>query len=537
MSEEDEHQTKVTQNISGRADTVIGVVRELIAHVHVYFPERAFLYIFFSIFTLAAIVGIYLFWNTTKPAFEAASEGETLIILASFSGGSKDAEFDPRRILKDPIQNRLNRIQMATGQALRMEEWTQDAISTAGQAKELGEKYGATLVIWGEYDDVIGVRTYIEIIKEVPQPDAQLAGVLLPVASLAPSSEQGKEIGRVPLNCLSVDLPYQADYLTTLSMGILQVARHELGDAIKFFSESLNAASHTTGDACVVNPHQAYYWRGLSYALITDYPQAKADFDQALALFPDFPLALAQRGNALLAMGYPADAQQDFLSGLALIYPEDSRSRAALLGNIGLTHELLGEFDAAENYYREALVLNQIAQDPGSLALDWLHLGSLAIRRGQNSQAGEYFDKALLNYKEARDGNGQAVVIGNQGLIKYQDKDYPGALSNFETAKKLCRETGDVNGQAVQLIRIGKVYIATKELDSAEKNFAQALALSEASGSIYGKAMAHVGLGEVAYHRGDFTTMKNHLTQAHILLNGIRSPDAAAVQQVLEQIE
>ena len=535
---EDENETQVTQNISGRADTVIGVVRELIAHIHVHFPEKAFLYIFLSILALAAVIaGVYLLSNTTKPAFAAASEGETLIILASFSGGSKDAEFDPRRILKGPIQNRLDRIQMATGQTLRMEEWTQDAISTSGQAKELGQQYGATIVIWGEYDDVIGVRTYVEIIKDVPQPDAQLADVLLPVAILAPSPDQGKEIGRVPLDCLSVDLPYQADYLTTLSLGILHVARHEFGDAIELFSQSLNAASHTVDDACVVTPYQAYYWRGLSYALLTDYPHAKADFDQALMLFPDFPLALAQRGNAFLALGNPIDAQKDYQTALTLIYPEDSRGRAALLGNIGLTHELLGTLDVAENYYHEALALNEIEQDPGSLALDWLHLGSLAIRRGQNSQAGEYFDRSLAYYKEAKDRNGQSLVIGNFGLIKYQDKDYPGALSDFETAMKICKEAGDLNGQAIQLIRIGKVYIATSELDSAQESFAQALALSEKSGAIHGQAMAYLGLGEAAYYRDDISGMKSYFIQAYTLLDAIRSPDAEAVRQVLEQME
>jgi tetratricopeptide (TPR) repeat protein len=520
-------------NIDAPKSVLVPNARNVINKI--YLPNSIILFI--SLFLIIAVAaGIYLIVSKPEFAFKPAQNGETLVILASFSGGSKDAEFDPLRILRKPIQNRLERLGMLQDEKMRLEEWIQP-ISTAQQARELGKKYGATLIIWGEFDDIIGVRTYVEIMKDVPQPDAQQSGNLLPVAPFVSSMEQVNEIGRVPINCLIDDLPHQGDYLTTLAMGILQLTHHDFSGASELFSQSLDAANVTANGLCAITPQHAYYWRGLSYSLLENYPKALADFDQALALQPDFLLALAQRGNANIAMGNPAASQQDYQSALALLYPEDRKGQAALYGNIGLTYELLDQFDHAESYYQKALEINIADDQPEALALDWLHLGSLAIRKHQYDIADENLHRSLKFYNDAKNQQGKAVVLGDLGVIQFEQKDYSGALELFEQALSIRQKMGDKNGEARQLIRIGQVYLTENDTDTAQLQFEQALSISTQTGSIYGQAMAHLGLGMTAYQRKDIPNARDHLQEAYNLLSSIASPDAKTVHNILDQFK
>jgi tetratricopeptide (TPR) repeat protein len=532
----DAKEIRVDQRVEhSRIKNMIGVVMG-----NVTFNEIDALTKFAVFFTPALIIVLaataWWFYDRPTLAFEPAKDGEMLVVLASFSGGSKDAEFNPLRILREPIQSRLERMGMQQDEKIRLEEWV-EPVSTARQARELGEKYNATLVIWGEFDDVIGVRTYVEILKDVPQPYAQQAGSLLPVTSPVASVEEATEIGRVPIDCLLNDLPHQGEYLTTLSMGILQLTNYDFSIASEQFSQSLQAVTATAGGQCAISPQYAYYWRGLSYSLQENYPRALADFNQALLIQPEFLFALVQRGNANLAMGNPAVSLQDYQTALTLLYPEDERGRAALLGNMGLTHELLGQHDLAENHYREALKIDEAHRDPEALALDWLHLGNLALRKNDLALADENLKRSLEYYGEAENPSGQAVVLGNLGIIEYQQNDYVGALRLFQEALSKSQDADDKNGQARQLVRISQVYLKQQNAETSQQSLEQALALSQQTGSLYGQAMAHVGLGLTANQRQDMAQARSHLEEAFRLLQGIHSPDARTVQDVLDQLK
>src|SRR3990172_7381306 len=173
----------------------------------------------------------------TPPAFEPAREDETLIVVAAFAGRLSDLEVYPERYIRDALRERVERLNL-TGQTARLEMWT-TPVATQHEARALGESYRATLVVWGEFDDVGGVRTFVEIMRDVPQPDVQQSGDRLPLATLP--SEQSR-VGDVSRECLLDGLPRQADYLATLSLGLIRLIRFEREQAEFYFTQAIESA-------------------------------------------------------------------------------------------------------------------------------------------------------------------------------------------------------------------------------------------------------------------------------------------------------
>jgi tetratricopeptide (TPR) repeat protein len=478
--------------------------------------------IFAALFSYDRVVA-YL---NNRPIFPIAKDGETLLILAPYQGEMKALAFAPERQVREALQTRLQRLALQ-GIAARLEE-RPEPFDSARQARQVGERYRAALVVWGEFDDLSGVRTFVEIIPPLPQPEVQQSGELLP---LAPLDSQQAELGRIPPACLQQGLPQQADALATLSLGLLRLGQQDYGGAESYFSQALEAAPGNS--ACPGTANRAYYWRGLASALQERFPQARQDLDRAVAMEPDFALALAQRGAVSLALGDPAAAQQDYQASLEQIYPEDQAGRAVLLGNLGLALEQQGQYRLAEVSYRQALALDQARKDTAAQALDWLHLGSLALRQEQLSGAEAGFKQAFELYRQAGSQRGQAAAQGNLGLLSFHRQDYAAARAAFQHALEMDRANGYRSGEARQLLRLGLVDLREQQVESARQQYSAALAIYQSTGSPYGQAMAYIGLGLVENELGDQAAALEALQTALRLLEATGSPEAETVKKAL----
>jgi len=479
-----------------------------------------------GIFNIPTLLGLL----PTPMAFEPARADETLVIIAPFAGSLSDFKIFPERYIRDALRERVDRLNMA-GTPARLEMWTAP-LATQREARAVGEAYSATLVIWGEFDDVGGIRTFVEIMHEVPQPDIEQSGNWLPLVMLP--SEQA-EISHVSRDCLVEGVPRQADYLATLSLGMIQLIHQRRDQAEELFTRAIESVQ-SKGD-CQQDAHQAYYWRGLVRGLQEHFPEALDDLNQALRLNPEFKLALAQRGIVHLAIGRADAAQADFEAALALTYPEDQANRAALLGNIGLALELQGELDQALEHYQQSWQINQESDDMIAQALDLGHFGSLYQRKGQLEVALNYHTQALTLCQQTNFRQGEAVALGNIGLIYYQQQDYDNALRFYQEALTIDEAIKYSLGQARQLIRIGLVYLKQQEPETALQFFNQSLALYETAGSLYGQAQAQIGIGLAENQRGNTTVALSRLQEALRLLETIGSPDAEVVHRAIEQVQ
>lgn len=86
---------------------------------------------------------------------------------------------------------------------------------------------------------------------------------------------------------------------------------HDFDRAIAYYDTALMLFAHPLAGEVYVDRGIAYYWKGL-------LGRAIADFDTALAIYPEEPRALANRGAAYLELNQPSRALTDLTAALRI---------------------------------------------------------------------------------------------------------------------------------------------------------------------------------------------------------------------------
>ncbi|GEM_PF-7111621 len=501
-------------------------------------PSRKPRYVWIIYFTaiLLSIAGTSL--ASTAPsisdispqAFPPAENGETLIVIVPFAGSSENFSVYPERYIRDALQESIARLNMS-GYLTRLEIYP-TVINTERDVRQVGESYKATLMVWGEFDDVGGIRVYIEILSGVPKRDSQLSSDLIPFLSLP---TEGGEVLNVSRDCVLQGIPKQANYLTMISLGMINLVNGNRDQANDFFTKAIEAIP-IIGE-CQENPHQAYYWRGFTRSLGGDFQTAVEDLNQAITLEPNDRLAIAQRGAVYLAIGRASDAEKDFRNAINLFDLEEHESLAVLYDNLGVSLALQGQYQDAEKYLKQT---NQLMGEDGDKlvrALNLEHLGSLYQLMGQLDTAYEYQNQAVTLCQEIQSIQCEAVALGNIGIIFKIKGDLDTAIGFIEKALKLSRDNQFVLGQAINLVQLGDIYLKQGELEDARVNFEDALDISEQSGLLYNQAQAYIGLAMIENQLGNSDMVMMNLQVALQILESIGSPEAILVRQKIQEIK
>lgn len=128
---------------------------------------------------------------------------------------------------------------------------------------------------------------------------------------------------------------------------------------------------------------EAYLARGYTYAIMGDLDRAIADFDQAIALDPQLAEAYAKRGTAYAVKGDFDQAIADLDQAIAL----DPQNANAYM-NRGNVYDDMGDSDRA------------IADFDQAIALDPQHAGAYANRGTAYAEQGD-LDRAIADFDQA----------------------------------------------------------------------------------------------------------------------------------------
>jgi len=150
-----------------------------------------------------------------------------------------------------------------------------------------------------------------------------------------------------------------------------------------------------------------------------------------------------------------------------------------------------GDLGGAENAFKAALELRELAGDTQGMPDAFVNLGGVAYTRGDYVQAATYYDRALAAAKKARWAAREAVGHSNLGQVKLALGQHEAAARELETACRLAEEGGYLDVLADSARALTEVELARGNIDVALERAASAIEHAERSRAPSFVAMAH----------------------------------------------
>jgi tetratricopeptide (TPR) repeat protein len=162
------------------------------------------------------------------------------------------------------------------------------------------------------------------------------------------------------------------DVQAYISYGNMLRGRERYAEAAEIYSKAM---------ALVPNPSRAdwslFYFRGITYERIKEWPKAEADFKKALELYPDQPLVLNYLGYSWIDMGMNLDEAMAMIRKAVALRPNDGY----IVDSLGWAYYRIGKYDDAVTQMEKAVALR--ADDP--VIHD--HLGDVYWKAGRTLEA------------------------------------------------------------------------------------------------------------------------------------------------------
>ena len=186
-----------------------------------------------------------------------------------------------------------------------------------------------------------------------------------------------------------------------------------------------------------------------------------------------------------------------------LPYVEGQR-RSYCFRGLGAIHRDFGNWDLAENYFKDALGIAEEEYNKSGMASCWGLLGDIERNRGNWDEAEKLYRQCLEVETELGDRSGMASCWASLGNIE-------GNRGNWDEAEKLYRqclevetELGDRSGMAYSWVVLGDIERNRGNWDEAEKLYRQSLALITELRDRSGMAYSWGVLGDIELKRGNW---------------------------------
>jgi hypothetical protein len=162
-------------------------------------------------------------------------------------------------------------------------------------ARAEGEKHKAAIVLWGWYGvttEAVSLSVHFEVLRPLEHmPELELE---------AKGQVQTMAVAELESFTLQTRLSAEMAYLTLSTIGMARYVKQDWDGAIVRFNDAL---SQTAEHVRALDQGIVYFYRGNAYHEKGDYDRAIADYDQAIQLQPDYPMAYFNRGNIYTLRG------------------------------------------------------------------------------------------------------------------------------------------------------------------------------------------------------------------------------------------
>ena len=235
-----------------------------------------------------------------------------------------------------------------------------------------------------------------------------------------------------------------------------------------------------------------WYQRGAEAIRQGAYHSGQRALEEALRLFPAYPIAHARLAEALAELDDERGAQAELLR-LSSVLPDESRlpedDRLRLQGTRAL---VLRDLDSAAESFR------QLAERHAGDATAWLDLGRVQEAAGRRIDARSSYLKSIAidpQYAAARLRLGRV-----EGLQSRREE----ALAAFAESERLYRLAANTEGEAEVLLQRGEFHYNMGDPRQARADLERALGLASTLRGTHQSVRAQMGLSGVTAAEGRF---------------------------------
>jgi len=251
--------------------------------------------------------------------------------------------------------------------------------------------------------------------------------------------------------------------------------------------------------------------------------QAKEYFEQAQQILPRVNHEPLQAfnvyiglGDLMIFSGEYEKARSDYWKARDFVDSDDIKSVVTLRRNIGKTYLRQGDYDQALEYLTQAQeVLDSCnAEFPVERAEVWNDIGWINFRRGDFSDAGDIFQKALALVVDSSAYGVIASIYNRLGGVAYFEGEWDQAADYLRKSIAIREAIGDLAGLSSSSNNLGNLEIEMGLFDDALEDMQRNLELVKRLGQVDNIAVAYNNLGWLYTLRGETEKAQTSLESA-----------------------
>ena len=205
---------------------------------------------------------------------------------------------------------------------------------------------------------------------------------------------------------------------------------------------------------------------------------------------------------------------------------------------LGRIYAKIGKIEEAIVLYQQTLKLKESIGDVQGKAVTLHQLASIYVDKGKIDDAIALYQQSLKIFESIGDVQGIAATLNDLAFI-YADKGkIEEAILLYEKSLKIFESIEDIQGQAVTLYCLASIHADAGEIDYAIALYEKSLKIFESIRDAQQQAFTLVMLGHLlAYKKRDFVTALDYLHQSLKIFQGIQSPNAETVREIINDVQ
>ena len=213
------------------------------------------------------------------------------------------------------------------------------------------------------------------------------------------------------------------------------------------------------------------------------------------------------------------------------------QGKAATLHQLAIVYANQGDIDQAIALYQQSLEIKEKIGNVQGKAATLHQLAILYANQGEIDQAIALYKQSLEITEKIGDVKTKASTLHQLAGIYANQGEIDQAIALYQQSLEIEEKIGNVQGKAATLHQLAILYADQGEIDQAIALFQQSLEIKEKIGNVQGKAITLAMMGQLlADEKGDYQQGLAYLEQSLAILQRLRSPDAAQVQEMIAQI-